>query len=85
MQSLRFDFAVPVRRLLCAAALFSTGSAYAAGFALNEMSASGVGSAFAGSGAVAEDLGTIYYNPAGLSRMCGRQFMLAGSLFKSSF
>ncbi|MET0961415.1 MAG: outer membrane protein transport protein [Noviherbaspirillum sp.] len=56
----------------------------AAGFALNEMSAAAIGGAFAGAGATAQDIGTIYYNPAGLSRMTGRQFMAAGSLVRPS-
>lgn len=58
--------------------------AYPAGFALNEMSAAAIGNAFAGAGATAEDASTIYYNPAGLSRMTGRQFSLTGSAIKPS-
>lgn len=61
-----------------------SGAAHASGFALNEMSAGSVGNAHAGSAAVAEDLGTIYYNPAGLARMSGRQFMLNGSVIRPS-
>jgi len=64
--------------------LLASGKIWAAGFALNEMSAAAIGNAFAGSAAVAEDLGTIYYNPAGLSRMSGRQFMLAGTALRPS-
>lgn len=56
----------------------------ASGFALNEMSAGSVGNAHAGSAAVAEDLGTIYYNPAGLARMSGSQFMAVGSVIRPS-
>lgn len=64
--------------------LLASGKIWAAGFALNEMSAAAIGNAFAGSAAVAEDLGTIYYNPAGLSRMSGSQFMLAGTALRPS-
>ncbi len=39
----------------------------AAGFALIEFSASGMGNAFAGAAAVAEDASTIQFNPAGMS------------------
>ncbi|RJG01523.1 OmpP1/FadL family transporter [Noviherbaspirillum sedimenti] len=60
------------------------GTAHASGFALNEMSAAGVANAHAGGAAAAEDLGTIYFNPAGLSRMSGQQFMLVGSAIRTS-
>lgn len=58
--------------------------AHPAGFALNEMSAAAIGNAFAGAGATAEDASTIYYNPAGLSRMTGRQFTVTGSAIRPS-
>lgn len=54
---------------------FAAGSAFASGFALFEQSASGSGNAFAGAGAVAEDASTIYWNPAGMSKLpSGAQF-----------
>jgi long-chain fatty acid transport protein len=52
--------------------------ASAAGFALIEQSASGMGNAFAGAAATAEDASTIFYNPAGMSMLSGRQFAVAG-------
>jgi long-chain fatty acid transport protein len=61
------------------AGLFVLGDACAAGFALNEMSAGAIGTAFAGVAATAEDASTIFYNPAGLARMSGRQFLAVGS------
>src|SRR3954464_11305419 len=48
-------------------------SASAAGFALIEQSASGMGNAFAGAAATAEDPSTIFYNPAGMSKLQGMQ------------
>lgn len=42
-------------------------TASAAGYAIIEQSVSGLGRAFAGSAAVAEDASTIFFNPAGLS------------------
>ncbi len=54
----------------------STGSALAAGFALIEQSVSGLGNAFAGGAAVAEDASTIFYNPAGLTRLGGQQLLV---------
>lgn len=67
---------------LVGAMMLLANDARAGGFALNEMSAASVGNAHAGGAAAAEDLSTIYYNPAGLTRMSGRQFMAAGSLIR---
>lgn len=44
-----------------------SGYAAAAGFALVEQNASGLGNSYAGAAAVAEDAGTIYFNPAGMA------------------
>lgn len=52
--------------------------AHASGFALIEQSASGMGNAYAGQAAVAEDASTIFFNPAGLTRLSGRQLVAAG-------
>jgi len=46
---------------------------YASGFAIIEHSASGLGQAFAGAAAVAEDPSTIYFNPAGMTYLNGTQ------------
>lgn len=53
--------------LLSIPLLLSTSAVYSAGFALIENSASGMGNAFAGSAAVAEDASTIWFNPAGMT------------------
>ena len=45
------------------------GSASAAGFAINDDGASGLGEAYAGGAAIADDVSTIYTNPAGMSRL----------------
>ena len=55
-----------------------TTQAYAAGFALIENGASGLGNAYAGASAVAEDASTNYFNPAGLSKLNAKQFVFAG-------
>lgn len=47
--------------------LLLTSSAHSAGFALIENSASGMGKAFAGAAAVAEDASTVWFNPAGMT------------------
>ncbi len=57
-------------------------AAQAAGFALIEQSASGMGNAFAGGGAVAEDASTIYFNPAGMTYIEGTQIVGAIHLIK---
>src|ERR1700694_368183 len=58
----------------------SAGHALGAAFALQEQSGSGLGNAFAGGAAVAEDASTIYFNPAGMSRLPGIQTAVAGHL-----
>src|SRR5882724_272869 len=57
--------------VLLAAARVASG----AGFALFEHSGRGLGSAFAGEAAVAEDASTVYFNPAGLTLLEGTQFV----------
>ncbi|MCK9199998.1 MAG: outer membrane protein transport protein [Gallionella sp.] len=52
-------------------------AAAAAGYSLIEQSGSGMGNAFAGGAASAEDASTIYYNPAGMSRLKGKQVAVA--------
>ena len=48
--------------------------AHSAGFALMEQSASGLGNAYAGAGASAEDASTVWWNPAAMSRLpAGKQ------------
>jgi len=56
-----------------------------AGFALMEQSVSGLGNAFAGGAAIAEDATTIYYNPAGLTRLQGQQAIAGLHFIRTSF
>ncbi len=49
------------------------GNASAAGFAIAENSVTGLGGAFAGGAAIASDASTVWYNPAGMSRLKGAQ------------
>jgi long-chain fatty acid transport protein len=46
-----------------------SGAASAAAFQLLEQNASGLGNAYAGSAAVADNASTIYYNPAGMTQL----------------
>lgn len=64
------------------AMLVMAGGAVASGFALIEQSGSGLGNAFSGGAASAEDASTIFYNPAGMSRLSGKQITVAGSMIK---
>ncbi len=61
-----------------------SGTAAAAGFALLEQNASGLGNAYAGQAASAQDASTVYFNPAGLMRIEGRQAVVAGHLIRPS-
>ncbi|MDX5333411.1 MAG: OmpP1/FadL family transporter [Gammaproteobacteria bacterium] len=66
------------RRLALAVAISATcGSAHAAGFALIEQSASGMGNAFAGAAAIADDASTVWFNPAGMTRLGKDQVVVA--------
>ncbi len=58
----------------------AAGQALGSNFALQEQSGSGVGNAFAGGAAVAEDASTIFTNPAGMSRLPGIQGVVAGDV-----
>src|SRR3954471_16898794 len=49
--------------------MFSALQARAAGFALYEQGISGMGNAYAGAAAVAEDATTVWWNPAGMARL----------------
>lgn len=62
----------------------ASGLASAAGFALIEQSGSGMGNAFAGAAATAEDASTVFFNPAGMSRLAGNQFAVAGHVIDLS-
>lgn len=61
-----------------------TGQAAASGFQLMEQNASGLGNAYAGQAAAAENASTIFFNPAGMTRLQGRQVSGAVSLIRPS-
>lgn len=68
--------------LLSTALIVSPSITQAAGFALIEQNASGLGHAYAGAAAVAEDASTIYFNPAGMTYIEGTQVVGAIHLIK---
>ncbi|WP_374481138.1 OmpP1/FadL family transporter [Zoogloea sp.] len=70
---------------LVLSALAFSSSATAAGFQLMEQNGSGLGTAYAGQAAVAEDASTIYFNPAGMSYLAGtHNFSVVGTLISRS-
>ncbi len=79
------------RRARVAAAVGAAGLSLAAaqvqgaGFALQESSASGLGNAFAGGAAAAEDAATVWSNPAGMSRFDRMQLVLGLDFVTPSF
>src|SRR5436309_13826816 len=64
------------------AAVLSLAASQALGsaFALQEQNASGLGHAYAGGAAAAEDVSTIFFNPAGLVRLQTMQLVVAANL-----
>ncbi|RCJ23857.1 aromatic hydrocarbon degradation protein [Nostoc minutum NIES-26] len=74
MQQLRVKLSlVPILMLLTVSS--TAHLALAGGFALNEQSVKGLGNGFAGGAASAEDASTIFFNPAGLTRLTGNSIV----------
>lgn len=65
---------------VCVAAAMASWSAgsFASAFALIEQNASGLGNAYSGQAAAAENASTVWFNPAGMTRLSGAQ--VSGSL-----
>ena len=62
-----------------------SGVAGASGFQLMEQNASGIGNAYAGSAAVADNASTIFFNPAGMTQLQEREVSGGLSIVKPSF
>jgi long-chain fatty acid transport protein len=60
------------------------GQAHGAAFQLMEQNASGLGNAYSGQAAAAEDASTVWFNPAGMVRLPGRQVVGALNLIRPS-
>jgi long-chain fatty acid transport protein len=58
----------------------SAGHAFGAAFGLQTQNASGLGHAYAGGAAAAEDVSTIFYNPAGLVRLTTTQVVVSANV-----
>lgn len=61
-----------------------SGQVSASGFQLQEQNASGLGNAYAGQAAAAENASTIFFNPAGMTRLPGKQLSGAINLIRPS-
>lgn len=72
----------PNRLTLGLALIGWCGLTHAAGFALVEQNASGLGNAYAGQAASAQDASTIFFNPAGMTLLPDSQVVMAGHLIK---
>ena len=71
---------------LAAAMLLAwSNTASASGFQLTEQNASGLGNAYAGSAAVAENASTLYYNPAGMTQLRDREVSAGLAAIGTSF
>ena len=58
----------------------NAGPAVGGGFFLYEQSVKSLGNAYAGAESSAEDAGTIFYNPAGITQLPGSQFELGANV-----
>lgn len=73
------------RTLLAIALAGLAPSVWASGFALQNQTGSGNGTAFAGAAAAAEDAGTVFFNPAGMTLLGeGNNVSLAGTIIDRS-
>ena len=65
--------------LACCALVALAIPAEASGVAIHEQGARGLGNAYAGGAAVADDASTVWWNPAGMTRLRRRSFALAAA------
>jgi long-chain fatty acid transport protein len=64
---------------------FTSSAAMASGIQITEKGTKGLGNAWAGGAAVAEDASTVYWNPAGLTRLDGNHVELSMHFIRPSF
>lgn len=75
-----------IARLAPAALLaLASGQSAAAGFQLLEQNASGLSNAYAGSAAVADNASTIFFNPAGMTKLQAREFSVGVDAVRPTF
>ncbi|NWG30812.1 MAG: outer membrane protein transport protein [Rhodocyclaceae bacterium] len=61
------------------------GAAWASGFQLLEQNGSGIATAYAGSAAIADNASTIFFNPAGMTKLQAREFSVGLDAVRPSF
>lgn len=76
--------AMIIKVLALAIGAFGSTASHAAAFQLLEGNASGLGNAYAGSAAVAEDASTVFFNPAGMTLLPGRNVAFSVDLVRPS-
>lgn len=81
---MKINISLPHALLLLILATGTT-TTRAAGFQLIEQNASGLGSSYAGSAAIAENASTIFFNPAGMTQLPGVNFSAGAAAIKPSF
>ena len=79
-----FSVAVKGFFLAVVLVLFSSASVLAAGFALIEQGVGGLGNAYAGGAASAEDATTVFFNPAGMTRIPGQEVIVGAHIIMPS-
>jgi len=79
--------AVPSKMKLLSGLSLSLLASYASasGFQLIEQNASGLGNAYAGSAAIADNASTIFYNPAGMTQLQDREFSTGVAAIGTNF
>lgn len=65
--------------------VFSSSAVMASGIQITEKGTKGLGNAWAGGAAVAEDASTVYWNPAGMTRLDGNHAELSVHFIRPSF
>lgn len=76
----RFGPALVSASVAMASLVTLNGSAAASGYAVLEQSVKGIGTAYAGCAAAGDDPSTVFYNPAGLTRLAGSQAVAGAHL-----
>ncbi len=69
--------------VIAAVLMVASTQALSAGFQISESSVSGLGRAFAGAGVAGDDVSDMFYNPAGMFLVEGRQFQAGVSIIDS--
>jgi long-chain fatty acid transport protein len=73
------------RLMACLCLSLVAGGAHASAFQLAEQNASGLANSYAGSAAIAEDASTIFYNPAGMTRLPGLNVSAGATVISTTF